>query len=86
MITRGWSLAHFMAAGLTENVGVFMNVVALGMGTVSVVTPLYGTAPIFVLFLAPLFLRDVERVRARVVGGTLLIVLGVYLITALGDR
>ncbi|PYM99629.1 MAG: hypothetical protein DME07_19050 [Candidatus Rokuibacteriota bacterium] len=86
MVTRGWSLAHFVAAGLSENVGVFMNVVALSMGTVSVVTPLYGTAPIFVLFLAPLFLRDVERVRARVVGGTLLIVLGVYLITALGDR
>jgi len=86
MITRGWSLAHFMAAGLTENVGVFMNVVALGMGTVSVVTPLYGTAPIFVLFLAPLFLRDVERLGARVVVGTLLIVLGVYLITALGGR
>jgi len=57
-----------VAAGLSENVGVFMNVVALSMGTVSVVTPLYGTAPIFVLFLAPLFLRDVERVRARVVG------------------
>jgi len=86
MVTRGWSLAHFVAAGLSENVGVFMNVVALSMGTVSVVTPLYGTAPIFVLFLAPLFLRDVERVRARVVGGTLLIVLGVYLITALGNR
>jgi drug/metabolite transporter (DMT)-like permease len=86
MVTRGWSLAHFVAAGLTENVGVFMNVVALSMGTVSVVTPLYGTAPIFVLFLAPLFLRDVERVRARVVVGTLLIVLGVYLITALGGR
>jgi DME family drug/metabolite transporter len=84
MVTRGWSLAHFTAAGLTENVGVFMNVVALSMGTVSVVTPLYGTAPIFVLFLAPFFLRDVERVRARVVAGTLLIVLGVYLITALG--
>jgi len=84
MVTRGWSLAHFVAAGLTENVGVFMNVVALSMGTVSVVTPLYGTAPIFVLFLAPFFLREVERVRARVVVGTLLIVLGVYLITALG--
>src|SRR5207249_4325314 len=44
MVTRGWSLAHFVAAGLSENVGVFMNVVALSMGTVSVVTPLYGTA------------------------------------------
>src|SRR3989442_10764547 len=45
---------------------VFMNVVALSMGRVSVVTPLYGTAPIFVLALAPFFLRDVERLTTRV--------------------
>jgi len=86
MICRGRSLAYFVAAGLTENVGVFMNVVALSLGTVSVVTPLYGTAPIFVLFLAPFFLRDVETLRVRVVAGTVLIVLGVYLITALTGR
>jgi uncharacterized membrane protein len=75
-----------VAAGLTENAGVFMNVLALGLGTVSVVTPLYGTAPIFVLFLAPFFLRDVETFSVRVVVGTVLIVLGVYLITALAGR
>jgi len=34
-----------------------MYVLALGLGTVSVVAPLYGTAPIFLLFLAPFFLR-----------------------------
>ena len=86
MVCRGRSLAYFAAAGLAENVGVFMNVVALGMGRVSVVTPLYGTAPLFVLALAPLFLRDVERLTSRVVVGTLLIVFGVYLITALSGR
>src|SRR2546427_3638561 len=86
MVCRGRSLAYFVAAGLTENVGVFMNVVALSLGTVSVVTPLYGTAPIFVLFLAPFFLRNVETLRVRVVVGTVLIVLGVYLITALTGR
>ena len=86
MVCRGRSLAHFTAAGLLENAGVFMNVVALSLGTVSVVTPLYGTAPIFVLFLAPFFLRDVETLSGRVILGTLLIVLGVYLITALSGR
>jgi len=86
MVCRGRSLAYFAVAGLAENVGVFMNVVALGMGRVSVVTPLYGTAPIFVLVLAPFFLRDVERLTTRVVMGTLLIVFGVYLITALSGR
>ncbi len=86
MVCRGRSLAYFAVAGLAENVGVFMNVVALSMGRVSVVTPLYGTAPIFVLVLAPFFLRDVERLTTRVVMGTLLIVFGVYLITALSGR
>jgi drug/metabolite transporter, DME family len=86
MVCRGRSLAYFAVAGLAENVGVFMNVVALAMGQVSVVTPLYGTAPIFVLALAPFLLRDVERLTARVVVGTLLIVLGVYLITLLSGR
>ena len=61
----------------------FLNVVALSLGTVSVVAPLYGTAPIFVLFLSFFFLRGVEALSGRVVLGTLLIVLGVYLITAL---
>jgi drug/metabolite transporter (DMT)-like permease len=86
MVCRGRSLACFVAAGLAENGGVFMNVVALSLGRVSVVTPLYGTAPIFVLVLAPFFLRNVEVLSARVVAGTLLIVLGVYLITALSGR
>jgi drug/metabolite transporter (DMT)-like permease len=39
--------------------------------------------PLFVLALSAAFLRHVERVSARLVVGTLLIVLGVYLITGL---
>ena len=83
MTCRGRSLAHFAAAGVAENTAVFLNVVALSLGTVSVVAPLYGTAPIFVLFLSFFFLRGIEALSGRVVLGTLLIVLGVYLITAL---
>jgi drug/metabolite transporter, DME family len=84
LIVRGRALAYFAAAGLMENTAVFLNIVALSMGTVSVVTPLYGSSPIFVLLLSALFLRGVERLAARVVAGTLLIVLGIYLLTALG--
>lgn len=83
---RGWSLAHFVAAGVAENAAVFLNVVALSVGTVSVVAPLYGSSPIFVLGLSFVFLPGVERPTGRVVAGTLLIVLGVYLITALSRR
>lgn len=86
MVCRGRSLACFVAAGVTENAAVFLNVVALSVGTVSVVAPLYGTAPIFVLVLSLFFLRGLETVSARLVAGTVLIVLGVYLITALAGR
>jgi drug/metabolite transporter (DMT)-like permease len=79
MVSRGRSLAHFVAAGVTENLAVFLNILAL-----SVVTPLVGTSPVFVLLLSPLFLRGVEGIGARVVAGTLLIVAGIYLVTALG--
>lgn len=81
LIVRGRPLAYFAAAGLMENTAVFMNIVALGMGTVSVVTPLYGSSPIFVLLLSMIFLRGVEKLTARVVAGTILIVLGIYLIS-----
>jgi uncharacterized membrane protein len=86
LIARGRPLAYFVAAGFLENTAVFLNIVALGMGTVSVVTPLYGTAPIFVLLLSFFFLRGVEVLTARVVTGTVLIVLGIYLISALAGR
>jgi drug/metabolite transporter, DME family len=86
MLARGRSLGYFMAAGIAENGAVFMTVVALGLGTVSVVTPLTATAPIFTLFLTFAFLQGVERLTARIVAGTVLIVLGVYLITALAGR
>jgi uncharacterized membrane protein len=80
---RGRPLAHFIFAGLTENAGVFLTIVALSFGAVSVVIPLTATTPIFVLVLAHFFLKGVEVITARVVAGTLLIVLGVYVITAL---
>src|SRR5205085_6397433 len=80
---RGRTLAYFIAAGVAENGGVFLTIVALSLGAVSVVTPLTAAAPIFVLLLSPFLLRGVEVLTTRVVVGTVLIVVGVYLITAL---
>jgi drug/metabolite transporter (DMT)-like permease len=42
--------------------------------------------PIFVLILSHFFLKGVEVITARVVAGTLLIVLGVCVITALAGH
>ena len=71
-----------MVAGVMENLGVLLVLVALSLGQVSVVTPFNGTAPLFVLALASLLLKDVERLTGRIVLGTVLIVLGVFLLTA----
>jgi uncharacterized membrane protein len=44
--------------------------------------PLAGTAPLFVLPLTSLFLREVEALTTSILVGTLLIVAGVMLLTA----
>jgi uncharacterized membrane protein len=71
-----------VVTGVMENLGVLLVLVALSLGQVSVVTPFNGTAPLFVLALASLLLKDVERLTGRIVLGTVLIVLGVFLLTA----
>jgi len=86
MVCRGRSLVYFLAAGLTENLGVFLVVLALSVGTVSVVAPLTNVTPLFVIIFSLLFLRGVESLNGRVVAGSALIVVGACLITALGGR
>jgi drug/metabolite transporter (DMT)-like permease len=79
---NGKSLWYFVGAGFTENLGVFLVLVALSLGQVSVVTPLNGTAPLFVLVLSWFCLRGVDQLTGRIVMGSVLIVLGVFLLTA----
>ena len=83
---RGRELVYLVCAGLAENAGVFLTILALTYGAVSVVMPLTAATPIFVLLLSLFFLKGVEILTARVVVGTLLIVLGVGLITVLAGR
>ena len=86
MACRGRSLVYFAAAGVAENASVFMLVLALSLGTVSVVAPLASVSPIFVLVLSFFFLRGLEILTPRIVIGTLLIVAGGWLLTALAGR
>lgn len=74
------SLLYFVLAGVAENSGVFLVIVALNLGEVSVVVPLAGTAPLFVLLLAYFFPSGVEKLGWRLVVGAVLIVLGVFLL------
>jgi uncharacterized membrane protein len=75
------SLLYFIGGGIAENGGVFLVLLALGLGDVSVVVPLAGTAPLFVLLLAYLFPITAEKLSRRVVVGAVLIVLGVALLS-----
>ena len=86
MVCRGRSVLYFVAAGVAENVSVYLLVLALSVGTVSVVAPLASVSPIFVLVLSFFFLRGLEILTARIVIGTLMIVAGVWLLTALAGR
>ena len=84
LVWRGRGLLYFVGAGIAENLSVFLVLVALGLGEVSVVTPLAGTAPLFVLPFTSVFLKGVERLTGRIVIGAILIVLGVFLLTVKG--
>jgi len=75
------SLAWFIGGGIAENSGVFLVLLALGGGNVSVVIPLAGTAPLFVLGLAYLFPVETGKLNWRVLAGVILIVLGVALLS-----
>ena len=71
----------FLAAGLTISVAMVCIYYALDLGKVSVVIPIASTGPFFSLILAATFLRDVERVTARIVLSAAMIVGGVVLLT-----
>jgi len=75
------SLLYFVAGGIAENSGVFLVLLALGYGDVSVVIPLAGTAPLFVLLIAYFVPGEGARLNWRVVAGSVLIVLGVVVLT-----
>ncbi len=81
MRCHGRSLWYFIAAGVTENAGVCLLMIALSLGQVSVVSPLAGTVPLFVLPMTYVFLRGVESLTWRIVVGALLIVSGGVLLT-----
>jgi uncharacterized membrane protein len=75
------SLFYLIGGGVAENTSVLLVIIALGLGDVSVVAPLAGTAPLFVLLLAFFFPSGLRQLSRRVVVGAVLIVLGVFLLT-----
>lgn len=71
----------FGAAGVTSSLGLASLYAALGLGKVTVVTPIFNVSPLFVLLLTGLFVREGELFGKRVLIGTVTIVAGVAILT-----
>ncbi|MFC7232319.1 EamA family transporter [Saliphagus sp. GCM10025308] len=75
------SAGYYAISGLFTAAAFMALFEALDRGSVSIVDPLYGTAPLFTTVFAYFLLRDVERVTAGIVAGAATIVLGAVLVT-----
>ena len=71
----------FTTGGIFSAMGVLLMFLALGRGTVVVVSPVLATNPLFTLIFAAIFLRGVERITLRIVMGALLVVAGVAVLS-----
>lgn len=73
--------AYYSISGLFTAAAFLSLFEALDRGRVSIVDPLYGTAPLFTTIFAYFLLRDVERVTVGIVAGVVTIVVGAIFVT-----
>jgi drug/metabolite transporter (DMT)-like permease len=74
-------LTLFAGAGFMNFLSYVFAYTALSMERVSLMSPLINGSSLFILPLSALFLKDVEKITARIIGATLLVLLGVFLIS-----
>ena len=72
---------YFSISGFFEGLGALLGLIALGAGTVVVVSPIVATTPLWNLVIAYLFLREREKLNARTAVGTMAVVAGTIAIT-----
>jgi drug/metabolite transporter (DMT)-like permease len=71
----------FWVAGIGQAVSWLTAFYALSFEKVSIVTPLISIEPVFVVFLAFLYLRHTERISSKLIASVVLTVLGVVLVS-----
>ena len=76
---RGFTF--FAGAGFMNFLSYVFAYTALSMERVSLVSPLINGSSLFILPLSALFLKDVEKITPRIIGATLLVLLGVLFIS-----
>ncbi|MGH7767680.1 MAG: DMT family transporter, partial [Candidatus Binatia bacterium] len=74
-------LSYFALSGFMNFLSYVFAYTALSLERVSIISPLVNASSLFVLPLSMLFLKDVERLTARKIGATALVILGVFLIS-----
>lgn len=87
-VTRSFDLVRvnrreallFGTAGLVTSAAIPLLYLAFSLGSVVLVTPITNVSPLFVLLFSYVLYRDGEPFTRRVVGGTVLIVLGLVLL------
>jgi drug/metabolite transporter (DMT)-like permease len=71
----------FLSSGIFTGGSFLFMFLALSMERVSIIAPLINSYAAFVLVLAPLMARQIERVTPRKVAGAVLVVAGIFLIS-----
>jgi drug/metabolite transporter (DMT)-like permease len=79
-------LGWFVSSGLFTGSSFLFMFLALSMERVAIIAPLINSYAVFVLVLAPLMARQIERVTPRKVAGAVLVVAGIFLISAGRDE
>lgn len=79
-------LRWFVSSGIFTGGSFLFMFLALSMERVSIIAPLINSYAAFVLVLAPLMARQIERVTPRKVAGAVLVVAGIFLISAGRDE
>ena len=75
------SVVLFVMAGVIAGLGIIASFFALSMAPVVIVSPLQNTSPLFALIWSHFFLGQLEKITLRVVLGTILVVVGIALIS-----
>jgi drug/metabolite transporter (DMT)-like permease len=74
------ALWPFLTTGLCETFSILGIITAISLGRVVIVVPIAASYPVWSLIFAALFLRDVEAINWKVIGGILSVVAGNFAI------
>ena len=72
----------FLASGICTGGSFLFMFLALSMESVSIIAPLINSYAVFVLMLTPLLANKIEQLSARKIIGAILVVAGIFLISA----